>query len=207
MTKPVPGAKRGRLPIVRGKGRRKTPLRQHQDRYSIGIFDVMVSMFEGERTGASVMVAAERKSRRSSIISKSLRYPLPTKIRAEFNQVADRVRTMAHWYTKDADDLKWRKAISKAIEYALAAACAGKQWRECHPLVGQVIVSLAATVGEAAWARRVLLPLMEREPSSDLVERNEKLAIFLDDIPIKIGDRDERILQIVSDFWTLKAQL
>jgi hypothetical protein len=47
MTKPVPGAKRGRPPkpkppkLSRGKGRPKMPLRQHRDRYALACFDAL----------------------------------------------------------------------------------------------------------------------------------------------------------------------
>jgi hypothetical protein len=198
MTKPNP-APRAR----RGKGRPRVPLRQHPDRYAVACYDAMVELFEGKRTGAGFVVMLERISRRSAIISKSLPYPLPEPIVADFNRVADRIRAMARGHA-DRADLKWRKAISKAIGYAIAAAVAGKDWRECHPFAGQVIVSRADAEGEAEWARRVLLPLMEREPPRDMAERNESLARFMRDPPDDGGDREERILRTVVDFWTLK---
>lgn len=203
MTKAIPGAKRGRP--VRKQGRIAAPLREHADRYSLAIFDAVTETFgESERASAGVMVAAERLSRRA-IISTSLRYPLPDAIEADFNRIANRLRAMSDWYSRDAADLRWRRTMSRAIRFAIAAAAAGKEWRDARPHTGDVIVNLAAKAGEAEWARRVLLPIMERDPATDEAENLEMLADFLKGVPNFSRNRDERLLQFLLDFWILRA--
>ena len=198
MTKAVSGAKRGRPP--KPKGRRAVPLREHPSRYIIAIFDAMSDLFGGERNGARVIVTSERLGRTSSIISKNLHYPLPEAITAEFERAAEKVRLTAYRHARP-DDMKWRKPMMRSIGYTLAAAAAGKDWREARPMIERTIIGHADAAGEAAWARQVLLPLLKREP----LTIEEVVQLVSGQQPPDLScNLEERILEIILDFWLLR---
>lgn len=156
MTKPKPGAKRGRpskskderepaTPKTRklGSGRTRKPLSQHPQRYGVPALDAAAMLGFSERQAPQAWLAlAIGKPHATRTDAIAVDMPLD-----EFNKAADNWRNLARWYTSPSD-LLWRAAIAQAILFAVKMGRAGEE----------AILNRAAAVGESHWARNHLLP-------------------------------------------------
>lgn len=149
-----PGPKPKPKPPKRSKGRPKTPLRDHPDRYTVARFDVadtwLKKFVAGERLSAALVLGVGAVHRRRNV--------------DELRIAADRLRVMARRYQKP-DDMKWRRAVAKAVGHTLIGAAAGG---EPEPGRISLIMEYAAAAGEAEWVEREVLPLITlKSPSPD----------------------------------------
>jgi hypothetical protein len=195
MTKPKPGAKRGRPPkpkppkSSRGTGRPKLPLRLHSRRYALACFDALYFIQGGERMVATTVIRLEDRD-----LAQQRRRP-------ELHKAVERLRKMARRKVS-ATQIEWREAIGDAIRNTIFAAAVGKEfWIDPE----RVIVERAAVVGEAAWARRVLLPLTKLEltkatPDTETVHR-------LTPSPEKSDDeRNDGLVRDFVMYWVRQLQ-
>ena len=92
---------------------------------------------------------------------------------ADLRKTADNLRTMARRYRKP-DDMKWRRAIAKAVAHTLVGAAVGGE-----PEEGRIslIMEYAASAGEAEWAQQELLPLITLRPLS-LPDQSDLLTLL-----------------------------
>lgn len=200
VTKPIPGARRGRPrkpkpPKRSSKGRPKLPLRLHPLRFAVACFDALSFIQGGARMAATTVILLE--DRRA--LARQRTAP-------ELRKAADHLRVRARRHVL-ADDMAWREAIGDAIRNTIWVAAARRwgfdsfaAWRESGIDAERVIVGRAAFVGEDAWARRVLLPLTELEltkAAPDLTERTETVHRRT---PSPEKCDDERNDDLVRDF-------
>lgn len=218
MTKPktTPHAKRGPKPKPkppkRGRGRPEVELRLHPDRFAIALSDVMRLLWScGGRESAVHVIGVEEAQKNTVKSTKITAAMVKDQLKA-----AEQLRSKARYHELEAD-LQWRKAISEVILCTIIAAAAGKEWRlrfqpPSYMSAEAAIVYIAESVGEADWARRVLLPLIELPPpppSLDLTERDMRLVRFSQEPPLDEGDdadRDDRLVRAFVKLWLLRIQ-
>ncbi len=176
MTKPKPGAKRGRPqkpksaePPKRGKGRPPKGLRLQPWRFAVACLDANTIL------GASGRLAAEEVVGAREMVGSEDRSLAQQRMDRELRKSVERFRVTARRYDTP-DDMGWREATSEAIINTFIVAVGGKDlwWINAE----KAIVGRAAFVGEDAWARRVLLPLTELDltkATPDLAERAERV--------------------------------
>jgi hypothetical protein len=86
-------------------------------------------------------------------------------------------------------------------------AAAGREWRLRNPPVDSLIVHRADSVGEAAWAERVLLPLIDLAPTlPDMTERDERTYRFSQEPPLDADDKDhnDSRVRFFVHYWALR---
>lgn len=169
-----PNAKRGRpanpkppkLPSQIGRPRE--PLHLHPQRYAVAALDAAATLFGSERKASRALWAAawgepvELDAERPEMARLSVPMSLE-----DFRKAADNLRKLAAWYTSPSD-LVWRLAIAQAILIAM----------KLGPAADQTIIARAEAVGEGAWARHNLLPLLKRTMPAG--ERENLARIFAD---------------------------
>jgi len=160
--KPKPKPK----PPKRSKGRPAVSLREHPDRYAVARFDVadwwLKSMVKGNRLRAAIVLGVDMARQRRDA--------------AAMRKAADRFRTMARRYRKP-DDMKWREAIGRAVAFTILTAADPITNLNEFAIIGGQIMDDAASVGEAEWARRELLPLIALRTPVQLEERDLLTAL------------------------------
>jgi hypothetical protein len=185
MTKRVPGAKRGRpkkqeLPKRprREAGRPGRQLCTRPYRYALAYYEALASIpvsrrmamfvahaaYNGglltmEADGSPNVVAAPQgyvnplhAARAAAAIAAE---PDPFKLVDEdFDKHRERCREIAKWHAKQPDDLAWLRSMSRAIRIATGPWSAD---------ASENVLALAEAADEVAWARRVLLPMLDRK--------------------------------------------
>ena len=146
----------------RSKGRPAVPLRERRDRYTVARFDVadwwLKSMVKGHRLRAAMVLGVDMARQRQDA--------------SAMRKAADRFRTMERRYRKPAD-MEWREAIGRAVAFTILTAADLPTNPIELAVIGGQIMDDAASVGEAEWARRELLPLMALRPPFEMEQRDK----------------------------------
>jgi len=188
MTKRIPGgAKRGRpkkpprpeRPRQHDAGRPETPLCTRPYRYALAYCEALATIPISQRAaillaraaynGAHLTIAADGLPK-LVVAAQSSVNPLDAartdaEIAAErdpFKLAADedpdkhleRCRDIARQHAKKPADLAWLRSMGSALRIAAGL------W---HPEAREMVLRLAASANETAWAKRVLLPMLDRK--------------------------------------------
>ena len=169
--KTTPHLKRGPKPKPkppkREVGRPEVPLRDHPDRYLIARYDVadtwLRKILKGSRTRAITVLVLQQ----GEAVADPYMF-------AELRKTADNLRTMARRHKKP-DDMKWRRAIAQAVAHTLLAAADGGESEQGRI---NLILEYAASVGEAEWVEREVLPLITLRPRSPDQVHGDRLMLL-----------------------------
>jgi hypothetical protein len=162
--KTTPHLKRGRpakpklpQPPKRNVGRPRVPLRVRPDRYVLAYYEALVKMGVSRRKAAQILLVLYKGPSTVTADDRSLSVTvrLPTGIDlGDFAKECDRLRALVKWRAAKPDDLAWLRSMSEAIRIAFG------QWR---PGASDIVMRLAASADETAWATEVLLPMLRIE--------------------------------------------
>ncbi len=174
MTKPVPGAKRGRppkpKPPKRPASRPPMPLRQHPEKYLIACQASMADAFGSYYQASKAIVALTYGLSLSRAGDGLLEISYPRFEGHHIDKTIDRHRKLTGWYLSrelETTDREWLIAISKAISLAVAGASfIGSLSRP--DLAQREVLRLCASVNEMDLAHQILIPLIERGLPDDL---------------------------------------
>lgn len=166
MTKRIPGARRGRprkaKPPKSSKSRggaRRKPLEHiglDRDRHAVALADAMLGLgiAESENAACEAVAALRIGSEIEPVASGWTSWQKRTEpgIAATFAGHATTLRNKRRKYA-DAVSMQWRQAMARACSLALTSADA--------PNVKLAVRALASSVGEAAFAERVLFAMID----------------------------------------------
>jgi hypothetical protein len=143
-------------PTPSGPGRRRTPLRQHPDRYALARVDAMTWLCDSERKGA-ILATMNMIGVPGTFNADRLRleFEFPAQVAADINDLSENLRNMCRWYWSD-DDVKWRTRAAEA--YLLAHAFSQSPDREARERAARLILRCVAEIDETEWANRTLIP-------------------------------------------------
>jgi hypothetical protein len=153
------------------------PLCKHANRYQVARHDVATAWlgdyWKGERLSAALVVGLD--DLKDSDFHEARRYVVDLEfdrvkrvnhgvsikpmVSPRLRKAANRMRVMAQHYTRPADK-QWRTAIARAVAYTIMTAAEPPTNSFETGVLVNLIMDEAASVGEAEWAERELLPLL-----------------------------------------------
>ena len=144
-------------PPRREVGRPETPLSVRPYRYMLAYYEALVIMGLSRRR-AAVWLEAMYKGPVTVTVD-DCRVSLSVELQeaidlGDFAKDCDALRAVVKWHAAKPDDLAWIMTMSEALRIASGP------W---HPDASDMVLRLAASANETAWAREVLLPMLRRQ--------------------------------------------
>jgi hypothetical protein len=142
-----------------GAGRRRTPLRQHPDRYALVRIDAMAWLADSEHKGGMLAVMNMIGIRGVINDDKTLLcFEYPQEVHADLKSLAEKLRQMRRWYRSE-DDIKWRTRAAES--FLLMHMFSLNPNREKRAWAADMILRCVAEIGETEWANQTLLPALQ----------------------------------------------
>ena len=177
MTARIPGAKRGRprkpkLPAApkRDVGRPETPLSAKPYRYALAFYEAYVAMGVSRRRAIVTLEAMYKGPVTVTVDECRGGYRVTVSVELteridldDFAKDCECLRSLTKWHAAKPGDLAWLRPMSEAVRIAMGP------W---YPEASDMVLRLAASADETAWAREKLLPVLlaEKPAVPELVE-------------------------------------